>query len=782
MAEALRWYLALAVIGACGTPPAALLLGRLPSGGHGYARPLGLLLVTLLTWLVASVTPLPYGTGLTVAALIAVGAVGVVGVVRGGSTRRTPPRAGWRGGVRTYLRADRRQLLAIELVMALVFVLVVLVRAQAPAAAGTEKPMDMLLLQAVHRTRHFPPGDPWFAGAPVSYYYLGHVSVDVTARLARVTSGSAFTLGLAGAAAMAAGAAYTLAGDLATLGSRARQRRATRPIAGSVAVGALLLLSTAEAPLEWLSARGIGRALWARLGVEGLPGAAGTAHGLPVQFWWWWHATRVVPGTITEFPAFSLVLGDLHAHVLALPLAITACALAVQTFGGQGALTWRSWIARPGALPIAAALYAALLMTNSWDVLLYGTLWLVAATAAGCAVGWRPLHAAYGAVRYLLPPAALALLITAPYLRAYTAPALHLRLLTTGATDPVRGALVWLPLAAVCACALLIAPVRVVRRDVARGALGVAGVIVAWAVAVTLGPGAGSLVDRGAGWITIGVLGAVIALAGGAAASAVRDQWRDGARGSAAWLGLIACAAAIMLATELLNVQDALHGRWNTVFKFWYGAWVLLAIAAGAAAGHAWNADQGRGAARGGRAARWRLAGAALCAVVAASALWYAPAMAASRSREGQRRGIDALAFLSRERPGLAATVAWAQTLPVDARLLEAPADPYSDGDLVSAYSGVATWLGWTGHEVQWRGHAAAITERLLIADAIFADGATAETAQAARAYGIQYIVIGPPERRRYGDAVLTRFAAWPVAFEAPGWRVVTVPPTETQS
>ena len=73
---------------------------------------------------------------------------------------------------------------------------------------------------------------------------------------------------------------------------------------------------------------------WARLGVVGFPSDAGASGGIPTGFWWWWRATRVVPDAISEFPAFSLVLGDLHAHVLALPLAILAVAIALDGLRG----------------------------------------------------------------------------------------------------------------------------------------------------------------------------------------------------------------------------------------------------------------------------------------------------------------------------------------------------------------------------------------------------------------------------------------------------------------
>ena len=44
----------------------------------------------------------------------------------------------------------------------------------------------------------------------------------------------------------------------------------------------------------------------------------------------WFDPSRVIPNTINEFPSFSFILGDLHAHVLALPFTVLALAFALQ--------------------------------------------------------------------------------------------------------------------------------------------------------------------------------------------------------------------------------------------------------------------------------------------------------------------------------------------------------------------------------------------------------------------------------------------------------------------
>src|SRR5207237_9196721 len=136
------------------------------------------------------------------------------------------------------------------------------------------------------------------------------------------------------------------------------RRRASAWIGGGIAVVSLLFLGPLEALLDLAATNGIGaRTLWSKLGVTGMPGLPGTTDHVPDQFWWWWRATRVLPNTLSEFPAFSLLLGDLHAHVLALPLGLVSVALAFVAVEGGTPLTWRRWLATPGALVVAALIF-----------------------------------------------------------------------------------------------------------------------------------------------------------------------------------------------------------------------------------------------------------------------------------------------------------------------------------------------------------------------------------------------------------------------------------------
>src|SRR5690606_22582159 len=133
---------------------------------------------------------------------------------------------------------------------------------------------------------------------------------------------------------------------------------------------------------------------------------------------------------------------------------------------------------------------------------------------------------------------------------------------------------------------------------------------------------------------------------------------RRGDRTLAAALGLGGVALVILLTTELFRIDDAFPGRLNTVFKFWFHAWALLAVSGAAALALALDrAPVAVPAWPGAQAVT--LGALAVAGGLYLASMLYAPAMAVSRAREGQARGLDALAYLERSDPGLRAAIAW---------------------------------------------------------------------------------------------------------------------------
>lgn len=752
----LGWYVALALLGAGGLLPAALLCDRLHTRGVLYARPLALALVALAVWLVAWFGWASYGTPLILVAVIALAAWSTSIAWR-------------RPEVLRAVIARRGAILAGEALCLGVFALVLLARAQAPDAVGTEKPMDLMIITTIHEAARMPPADPWLSGFRLSYYHLGHLTADALGRLSGNNPAVAVNLATATAGALASLAIAGLAIDVLALGRTAS--RGARIVGAGVAVTTLLLVTPLVGLVNLAAANGLGaRAWWGVLGVPGVPIAAGAREGVPTAFWWWWTSTRVLPGTISEFPAFTLILGDPHAHLLALPIDLVAVALAIATFEGSAPLTWRRWLRDPERLLLTSAVFAAIFMTNAWDVFVYGGLWGAAAILAYRRTGWLWLPSITGTARWAMLPAGGALLLALGFIESIDAPSLGLAAVIGEHSDPARWLLVWLPpLLPVLAGLALLRP-RVERASAMRALSIVLALLSAWGVLVFNTGARAEFLARGSGWVVIGGVLLVTTLIAGAAISA--DQRID--RALAAALALFGAALVVLLTTELFRVADAFPGRLNTVFKFWFNAWALIALAAGALAGLAW--ERGRLPAHP-LARRMVRLGVPLALFGALATAAFVPAMALSRAREGQSPGLDAVAQLRRNDPGLHATIRWSRDH-LDPRrdvMVQAVSESYTAGNMLAAATGVPTLLAWPNHERQWR-RSVPEGERRAAVDTIYRGGAVPASAEIARRFGVTHVYVGREERAAYGAEVAARFAAWPVVVDESGSLLVKVP------
>src|SRR6185312_15757686 len=87
---------------------------------------------------------------------------------------------------------------------------------------------------------------------------------------------------------------------------------------------------------------------------------------LPAPFDYW-ASSRVIPFTINEFPFWSFLYSDLHAHVIDLPIVLLGLGTAASLFSASHI--------RPGAwltVALAALALGAMACINTWDAPTYG--------------------------------------------------------------------------------------------------------------------------------------------------------------------------------------------------------------------------------------------------------------------------------------------------------------------------------------------------------------------------------------------------------------------------
>jgi uncharacterized membrane protein len=285
--------------------------------GWALARLFALTLVWAVIWLGAHMQIIRFTATITIAVGGILIFIGVVGWIRN------------RGALSEFVRAHWKTLVISEAVFAITLLLFGLARGMNPDITGTEKPMEYMLLQSIAGGSTLPAHDAWFVGGQMAYYYGGYVLVVVLGHLSQITLGTLFVITPALIAALGAQLAY------ATVLSIVKN-----PVSALVA------------PLLLFSANLVG----IKDALSSMP---------PID---WWASSRVFKGAITEFPSFSVLLGDVHPHLIALPFIIALLYLALSPI-------------TPGVTIIWGLLVGALVVINPWSSVMTGLLlivWLIA--------------------------------------------------------------------------------------------------------------------------------------------------------------------------------------------------------------------------------------------------------------------------------------------------------------------------------------------------------------------------------------------------------------------
>ncbi len=338
----LSWWLLVTLAGLAVWPLLLRLLRGLPDRGFLLARAAGMLVVGFVFWLLASLGLLRNTAG---GILFAWLLVLVIGLVIYFQHREAFDWARW-------WQQHRTAIIVGEVLFAVLLLAFAIYRAHLPNLTGTEKPMELAFMSAVQRSDVFPPNDPWLSGYAISYYYFGYVQSAMLSLMSGILSTVGFNMTISLLFALTGLTSYGVVYNLVVsrLTTEKPQTGRTAVFIGLLGMIFVVLLGNFQLPLiempyqtrtatdDYLKFWGQSERLQAK---PPLPEVAGQAI-TPDQwdFWWWFRASRVVTDTnldgtlvgvqpIDEFPAFSFVLADVHPHVLALPYAMLALGLAL---------------------------------------------------------------------------------------------------------------------------------------------------------------------------------------------------------------------------------------------------------------------------------------------------------------------------------------------------------------------------------------------------------------------------------------------------------------------
>lgn len=534
-----------------------------------------------------------------------------------------------------------------------------------PTISYAEKFMDHGFLASVIRNPISPPLDPWFAGGSLNvYYYLGYWMLGCLAIVSGIPSTIAFNLSLPTVFALSAVCLY--------------------------AIGTLLL----------------DRFCWLPLIVLVLPNPAlifqlitGTAMNPAYDASLSWLGTRTITNTINEYPLFSFVWGDVHAHVVSIFNQIFLIFLLL--------FVYKQWetldrYAKGLVMALIAISLGSMPLFNTWDVLIYAPVVLVIAFL----ILWRNrtnIDRSTWAFLFAVPP--VSILCYLPF---------YLQLQTnTGAV------------------ALVQAPSDPLEF------LMVNGIFIAIFFALLVPE------IRKRPWLLLAALPFAIAGYIAAALALIPLVYFAVKRDRTPAEILAVFGLAILVVCELFYMKDNMgetYFRMNTIFKCYLPAWLMLGTAAFVMVGQwfsSWN-----------RIPTMSVRNTIVISVIVICLLFAAPFLVQYNSGYGTGT-LDGLAYLSTTHPGDAGGVAYLRTLSGNEILVEAENGDYSYYSRVSSFTGIPAIIGQPFHEFMWRVDKTGwFTERKTDIRDIYEQPDL--TVPLMKKYNATLIYVGDSERERY--------------------------------
>ena len=571
-----------------------------------------------------------------------------------------------------------------------------------PEAYGTEKFMDYGFMAAMMRSDTLPAADIWFGGETINYYYGGQYFAVFLTKLSHTRIEETYHVMRMAVAAMAFVLPFSLVRQL----WEDRNATAEKPVSKTAVIPGLIAGAAVSfaGNMHYVLASFFIKWLYRFLG-----------HESDYEYWFP-NSTRYIgyypPGndkTIHEFPAYSFVLGDLHAHVVNLMFVLLLIGMTYAYMkrpliskSERLQLSWKQRICidfLQGPILLFGLLTGIFHFTNYWDFVIYLVVVLAIIVYRNLREGefsWK-----YAAAKSLMQGVwifLLSMLTALPFTATFETMVSGIAVAQNHSSLKQLTVIWGLPFAM---CVVFIA--SQVRKTVKNRE----GMGTFQSIFCSL-----KLQDLYVG-------------------------------------GLALCAIGLVLIPELIYVRDIYEegfARANTMFKLTYQAFTLFGICMAYILmrflTHRSKWLYGFGIVTG------------ICLfstfgyIITAGSSWFGEDLSPS-----EFQGLDATAFLEEKFPTDAAAIRWMnENISGNPVIAEACGDSYSDYQRVSAMTGLPCVLGWYVHEWLWRGDIAELNKRAADLEIIYTSEDEGIVRELLDEYDVEYLYVGYLEREKYGE------------------------------
>ena len=689
------WWLLAGVLGLCAMPLTGRLFQGFADKGWIFSKALAIAVTGFFTWFLVSIKLAAFTT-LTCVAVVLIFVVCCIGLFLHQS----------RKGIWCMPEGHGDLVFWEEVIFFAAFLMWTYFAGFHPQAYGTEKFMDYGFMEAMMRSTTLPATDLWYSQGKINYYYGGQYFAVFLTKLSVTKVAKTYNLMRTFVAAFAFAMPFSLVYQMVRDrmdGQLTGKKRCVPPMAGLTAGISLSLAGNGH----YIVYR------WVLPWIQKLQGVESDSS------YWFPDATRYIgynpyreeDRTIHEFPSYSFVLGDLHAHVVNILFVLLLIGILyawmkkmksqrLDQVDLRTSAFWKREMLSPYLL-LAGLLLGMYQWTNFWDFVIYFVV-------TGGVMLFGNIVRLGGRIRKIL------------------------------AVTIVQA----LELLAVSY--LVILPFTIQFDSMVDG-VGIAKyhsyfyqLLVLWGIPVLL------------------VLVFVISL--------LREKLKQVEHKSlyslmaatdvpdlfALITGL--CAVGLILIPELVYVRDIYengNARANTMFKLTYQAYILFAL------------TMGYGIYRLLIVTRNKLSK-VLAGVVLFFLVWTFGYLGNSVKawfgdvwKVSDYQGLDATTFLEQQVPEDAAAIRWLRAnITGSPVVLEAPGDSYTKYERVSAATGLPTVIGWRVHEWLWRSNVADVDFKAEDVRRIYTSTDEDQVKRLLTNYDVSYIFVGSTEREKYGDSL----------------------------
>ena len=686
------WYLLALVLGAAAMPLTGRLFRRFQDRGWMFSKVTAIAVSGFLTWFLVAVKIIKFTTMTCIVVTLVCAAVSLILYCRE-----------QKAGFECIPFAHLDLVYAEELLFFAAFLLWTYFAGFHPAAYGTEKFMDYGFMEAMMRSKTLPATDLWYSQGKINYYYGGQYFAVFLTKLSGAKVELTYNLMRTFVAGLAFAMPFSLVHQMVTdrLGkTRSRWKKALPSVTGILAGISVSIAGNMHYVVYGQIIPFIRK-----------------LKGEEVSSYWFPDATRYIgfnpdveDKTIHEFPCYSFVLGDLHAHVVDIMFVLLLLGLLyawmkkVRTTELSGESMsrrefWKKQLLMPQLLA-TGALLGMFHWTNYWDFVIYFVVTCGAALFMNI-IGQK------GKIRWALGVTAaqaaeiliLATVIILPFtLQFDTSNMVQGIALAQHHSLPHQLLVLW----------------------------GLPGILTILFV-VSL------LVEklRGAEQKSLYHLLTSIRLP---------DLF-------AVLMGL--CAIGLVLIPELVYVRDIYengNARANTMFKLTYQAYKMFGMTMIYAIFRLLIIGKNK-----------------ILKVLAFIGLFFfvwtcgyfgnsVHSWFGEVWKPSQYKGLNATAFLETDFPEDVNGIRWLKENISDAPVvLEANGDSYSEYERVSAMTGLPTIMGWYVHEWLWRGNLSDLNAKIEEIQEIYTSTDETRVKELLEEYNVSYIFVGSCERNKYG-------------------------------